>query len=1205
MEFLVLGPLEVRAGRELRGLGGPRPRAVLAELLVHVGSVVSTASMIDDLWGAQSPPSAEAIVQNAISRLRESLGRSTIETVPSGYVLAIDPGRIDAQRFERLVREARPLPPGERAVALRSALALWRGPAYTDLAFEGFLQGEIARLDELRLTALEDRLEAELELGLHDRAEAELAALAAQEPERERLRRLQMLALHRSGRTQQALDVYEQVRRAIDEQSGLEPGAETKALQLMILRDDPIIATETTAVPGSGLARRPVALLVAQVVSEPGADLEAVATAVASGREALHDAVTRHGGIVAPSHGTESVAVFGAETASDDDVLRAGRAAIETSEMVRSRGVPLQLGLGVGRLLVERGVPLILGDVVDEVRHALTSVEAGHVVVTRSAADAGGAAFSLESRSGRCYLRGVNAGRPRGPFSSPLVGRDGALAHLEAAFRSVVDTGAPAHVVVTGEAGIGKTRLIREFAAQVDAVVLAATCVPYGEGITFLPLRELADQAESVDATAPRLGEVSSADEAFAGVRELLQHLARSGPVVVALDDLQWAMPTFLDLVEYIPLACSGSVLVVSAARPELLDRRPAWESYALSLEPLSAADTRRLIEALPSNDPLAADVVEQLVATSDGLPLFAEQLAAFAQTGSGGAVAVGVPPSLDSVLAGRLDSLTPGELTVMQHAAVIGPRFERAALAALADPTDVMRLDGRLAALERTGLLQPQGDVWLGFAHALVRDATYDGIPKAHRAELHERVARHLDLVGGAATTVPAVHLEAAARCLREAGVRRPALEVEAGCRLGAAGLVQLQGGDAPGAVNLLVRSRAMLEPADPYRLEVSVELIQALRDVGEHRQATAVLQESLDAARRLRRRRLELRVEVESIGPAILSGRGDDVPADRILRQALPVFRRARDDRGAGRALLVRAFLASVGCHFAEAANAAEEALVHLERAGYAPSAPLLVMAAAALHGICPIDVARDRCDELHRRAAGHALAQANVDLIRAMIEGLGGESDRARDLLEQASAVFEERGRRLMLLGDCTGVRAHIEILGGDLEAASAILETAADELERMGEHALGARHDALRAEIAIVVSEPASALKLVRRAAAGTPAIDLHAKVTCMRVNGIALAATGQVQKGRKLVEKALAALDGTDALELRSRVLLDLADVELRIGEPDAISAALDRAETAASAKGSVVLERRIEAMRQDSGDARPRGLGTPGPRGLI
>ena len=228
VEFLVLGPLEARAGRERILLGGPRQRAVLADLVLHAGSVVSRDTLIDDLWAGEPPPTAEAVVQNAVHRLRVLVGKETIETRPPGYALRAEPGAIDARRFERLVRDARPLPPAERSAALRDALALWRGSPFADLSYESFLQAEIARLDELRLTVLEDRIEAEIELGRHDDVIPDAAPLAAQHADRERLCRLLMLALARAGRQQEALDAYETTRRALDEQCGLEPSPETR-----------------------------------------------------------------------------------------------------------------------------------------------------------------------------------------------------------------------------------------------------------------------------------------------------------------------------------------------------------------------------------------------------------------------------------------------------------------------------------------------------------------------------------------------------------------------------------------------------------------------------------------------------------------------------------------------------------------------------------------------------------------------------------------------------------------------------------------------------------------------------------------------------------------------------------------------------------------------------------------------------------------
>ena len=276
---------------------------MLADLLLHAGSVVSMDTLIDDLWGADPPPTADAVVQNAVSRLRHTLGKEVIETRAPGYLLRIDPGAIDARRFERLVHDARPLPPSERSAALSDALALWRGPAFADLAFESFLQGEIARLEELRLTALEDRIEAEVELRRHDDAIPDAARLAAQHTDRERLCRLLMLALHRAGRQQEALDAYEATRRALDEQWGLEPSEETRALHHMILTHDPALVPEQPVAVVVGPVRRPVSLLLVEALLDDELELEAAGATVERVRTTVADVAVRHGGAMSPESG--------------------------------------------------------------------------------------------------------------------------------------------------------------------------------------------------------------------------------------------------------------------------------------------------------------------------------------------------------------------------------------------------------------------------------------------------------------------------------------------------------------------------------------------------------------------------------------------------------------------------------------------------------------------------------------------------------------------------------------------------------------------------------------------------------------------------------------------------------------------------------------------------------------------------------------
>jgi DNA-binding SARP family transcriptional activator len=250
VEFRILGPLElVENGRQLE-LAGSRQRKLLAVLLVHAGEVVSTDRLIDGLWGERPPASAGKVLQNAVSQLRRSLGDDLIVTRAPGYALHVEPEAIDAHRFEALLEDGRAtLAAGkamEAARVLREALALWRGPPLDEFAYEPFAEAEAARLEELRLRALEERSDADLALGRHADLVAELQRLVADQPLRERPRGQLMLALYRSGRQAEALRTYQQGRRLLADELGLEPGTPLVQLERQILSHDPALAVPPT-----------------------------------------------------------------------------------------------------------------------------------------------------------------------------------------------------------------------------------------------------------------------------------------------------------------------------------------------------------------------------------------------------------------------------------------------------------------------------------------------------------------------------------------------------------------------------------------------------------------------------------------------------------------------------------------------------------------------------------------------------------------------------------------------------------------------------------------------------------------------------------------------------------------------------------------------------------------------------------------------
>jgi DNA-binding SARP family transcriptional activator/DNA-binding beta-propeller fold protein YncE len=246
VEFRLLGPIEVIDDGRPLSLGGKKQRSILAMLLLNANSVVSTDRLIDTVWGDAAPATVESVLQGYVSKLRRLLGLA-LETRSPGYVLRVDADQIDAARFERSLHEARDFPPVERARALGDALALWRGPALADLAYEDFAQPEIARLENLRLAALEARIDAELALARHADLVGELEALVREHPLRERFHEQLMLALYRAGRQVEALEAYRAARRTLVAEAGVEPGPALRELERRVLAHDPALAAPEAA----------------------------------------------------------------------------------------------------------------------------------------------------------------------------------------------------------------------------------------------------------------------------------------------------------------------------------------------------------------------------------------------------------------------------------------------------------------------------------------------------------------------------------------------------------------------------------------------------------------------------------------------------------------------------------------------------------------------------------------------------------------------------------------------------------------------------------------------------------------------------------------------------------------------------------------------------------------------------------------------
>jgi len=887
MEFRILGSMEVVDGSRRVDLPAGRGRALLALLILHVGEVVTADGLIDELWGEHPPATANTVVQELVSRLRRVLepGRgkgdppAILQTAGAGYRLAVDPQAVDANRFTWMLDRARNASIEVRSRLLADALALWRGRALADFAYVPFAQRAITALEELRVAALEERIDADLDLGRHAELVAEVEQLVAAHPFRERLRGQLMLALYRAGRQADALEAYKSARQALVEELGIEPGPALRRREEAILRQDPSLDLRTrtrgrAGVPqGSepGLAaapwlpreRRSVTVVFADVAAsaDPGTDPEALARFAARSIDVGVDLLARHGARVVEIAGGTLLGFFGLPVAHEDDALRAVRASIELRAATEKLNREIQPA-GAVRFSVRAGIDtgeVIVGPASGSVRTGVsgpvvTAASRLHQAAAEGEVVVGAATLRL--------IRGAVIVKPVGELigdgdaagawrivdivsdapavarnlESPMFGRQAELSRLRIAFRRTARSGKASRFTVVGEAGIGKTRLAKEFADSIGpaARLITGRCPAYGEGITFLPLREALLQAAGPGGW-PALTELLEADEdgdrlaeqiaaaiglmpqegspsaLFPAVRRLLETLAATRPLVVVLEDMHWAEPTLVDLIEYVARTASAPILLLCLARPDLAEEgreASAARADALPLEPLSASDIKELITDRTGGT-LDPDVTGRIVDTARGNPLFAEQVLASLSDGTIDAV----PPSLRSLLAMRLDRLGPGERDVLRCAAVIGSECDEDALKALLPDEAHPFVDRHLAALDRKRLIERTDGTAFRFGHVLIQHAAYQSMTREDRARLHERFATWLEAAESAPPELDEIvgyHLEQAVEHRLASGVvdaALPPLAARAGDRLADAAERALVRYDLTAAENLLSR--------------------------------------------------------------------------------------------------------------------------------------------------------------------------------------------------------------------------------------------------------------------------------------------------------------------------------------------------------------------------------------------------------------
>ena len=845
-------------------------------------------------------------------------------------------------------------------------------------------------------------------------------------------------------------------------------------------------------------------------------------------------------------------------------------------------------------------------------------------------------------------LVGVREGaeRPR-RLDAPMVGRDRELEQLSVMLGEAVDARRCRLVTVVGEAGVGKSRLIDEFVRSVEGDVsfLRGRCLPYGDGITFWPLAEAVRQASGImerDSTESALKKLSAlsgdaeaeervasaiglsptqfpVEELFWGARKLLEALARLRPLLVLFEDVHWAETTFLELIEHVVDATDDAgLLVVCTTRPEFLERRPDWSTTAgsarIELERLTEDETSAVAEHLLGMAGLDERVRARIVQAAEGNPLFVEQLLSMlideglirfengvwrAEADIDRAV---VPPTIQALLAARLDYLEPEERAVIEPASVVGHVFFKDAVSYLLPEPARHDLGARLGSLTDKQLVHPDlshslEEEAFRFHHILIRDTAYEGILKRARATFHEQFVEWADSVNREGATeyeeINGYHLEQAFRYLSELGPvddHGRALAADAASRLASAGRRAFARGDMPAAANLLERSAVLFPEDDLRRLELLSSLGEALMEIGEFAKAELFVDQAILQAKE----REETRIWADAVVTRLLV-RHHVVPdlerwSEEVIReqeQVIPVLEHVSAHAELAKAWRLVGYVHGSVLRWSEQLDAHRRAIEHARLAADARlEARLIAEYTAGLRdGPTHVSEAIRECEEALERGLADRQAEAFVLCSLARLRAMEGDFGQARELIARARRLRDELGANVIV--PLTSLQSsRVETLAADLQAAEHALRGDFEKLSAMGDKYLLPTVAALLARAISEQDRYADAAEMYATAEERADEDDVETKAVLLCVRARLLAHDGDLPGAERAAREAVEVLTSIEAPDMRGDCLVTLAEVLATAARPDEARAALEEALELYERKGNLVSADRARALAE-------------------